>query len=188
MENDQCIIGALLIILAMVLLWCLSNKNNEEFKNSQHGSFKWTDGFNSNERVAQLGGGIKFNDNSPVPSMHEIENGVELRNVSKNSDKQPFTVSKWYTDASLGNEDDDNYNTKLHANNMLKGLDYASSGETIDVLRDTYEGIRMPKEILTPMKTDSVTSSAYKSVSGSLLALTDFTPQYGTSYNNSVSI
>ena len=210
-ENLQ-LLGGALIVLSLALLYCWYNKQRsyDGMKGTayigagnMYGSFRATDGFAASPALLEKHSNLHIKQKMPhkkkdtVASMHELETVKQPKHhfSNKHRAKGNKTNSRWNVDGMVAASDPSDQLSEGPSADLLSSGAIGIGSYTIDNsyvsgTDDAYmsglnAGLQVPSEVITPMKTCSVDTSECQSVSGTVLGLTEykpefsFTPQYG---------
>ena len=198
-ENLQ-LLGGLLIVLSLALLYCWScsidGMQNTPGKyvglpNNSYGAFRQSDGFRNNQQTSGLKS-LQWNSNydaAPVRSMFDLESPQTSRSgFSTMPSNQKNTIGmRWNVDGMIASGDPSDQLSPNPINDLLASgaisTDYMNESSYTSGMDGAYDGslnagLKVPSEIITPMKTCFMDSSGCQSVSGSVLQLSDYKPEY----------
>lgn len=198
-ENLQQL-GGLLIVLSLALLYCWScSKDYMQnipgkyvgLSNNMYGSFRQSDGFKNHYQTTGLKS-LQWNnvdDTTSVKSMFDLESPQTARDSYRTlpTNQKNTTGMRWSVDGMIASGDPTDQLSPNPISDLLASgaisTDYTNTSSYTSGLDGAYDsalnsGLRVPSEIITPMKTCFIDSSDCQSVSGSVLQLSDYKPEY----------
>jgi hypothetical protein len=169
-------LGAALIILSIVLIYCwyTSKKNSEGLRNIQTSYTTLSKPIT----YADINRVPEDKTDSRTPSMQDLENfgNPKYELTKKHKGKVDFADARWNVDGMVASSDPTDQ--ILVGDNTGDPMNYAFAVDSPYVDKLMNLSNQQPREAVTPLKRDFVDSAGCKSVSGSVLTLTDYSPQY----------
>ena len=198
-ENLQ-FLGGLLIVLSLALLYCWScsmdGMQNTPGKyvglqDNSYGAFRQSDGFRNMQQTSGLKS-LQWANNDDalsVKSMFDLEAPQTSRSGYHilPTNQKNTTGMRWNIDGMIASGDPTDQVSPNPVSDLVASgailTDYMNESSYTSGLDGAYDGglnsgLKVPSEVITPMKTCFMDSSGCQSVSGTVLQLSDYKPEY----------
>lgn len=188
-EQNVKVLAGILVAVSLLLLYCWSGARQKSYMSTKAPSF---DAFNKGYTLADTNQAAahkllretKPSHEQPASLFDRVDEG-NFRVQHNSAGMTSWTDTRRKIDADFASGDPSEWHTGSYdhvANVDSASLLFDNNGRNLDSdfndVRRSSQGISLKGEILTPMLRGGVLESAHKSVSGSIMNMTNFDPDF----------